>query len=566
MNKRIVSYSLSLVLVVSLVFGLASWFNAQRDITAAKYATMARFATFASNQYEAGNVDQLDEAEAPFIFGIQIHNRQGKVLFESPQFKNIFGQVQVEFRELHEQKLTTSLGQKVYVYTRYSRDIPGYVSVFSRADQGLIESQALMYLIIALLLALMLAGLWSSWASAKLRSVADRFIAFFDSLKKGDHSKHLYVEDHQAVGEVAHAANSMRDHMEALIDRLHRQALENDAVFGSIATGVVAVSRDKRILRANAQAGTLLDFHPERVIDRNILEVIRNSQISDAIDELLAHPGRHPIIEAQFRSGYHDIRVLASPIQTEQAARGAVLIFEDVTEATKLEAMRRDFVSNVSHELKTPLTSIKGFTETMLEQDVGAETRYSFLSIINDEVDRLNDLVSDLFVLSEIEKTERSDANKAWFNPYATLEEIDDMLTTIAHNHVGIELIRDYAISDDQLYGNVSLFKQLVINLLENAVKYSRPEGGKVTISAGVKANAFVLAVEDEGIGISSMDAKRIFERFYRVDQSRSLDVPGTGLGLAIVKHIVISLRGQIDVESELGQGSCFRVTIPLGT
>lgn len=287
MNKRILLYSLTLVLAVALIFGLLGTINAKQDETAAKFATMARFATFVSNQYEAGQVDQLDEAEAPFIFGIQIHNRQGRPIYESPQFHNIFGHTEINFSQLNEAKVTSSTGQKIYVFTRYSRDIPGYVSIFSRADQGLIQSNWRQYLIGGLVLAMIAGGIWSLRASRTLRDLADRFITFFQALKEGDHTKHIYVADDEAVGEVAFAANSMVDHIEQLITRLNRQAIENEAVFGSIAIGVIAVDRQKLVLRANSQAGYLFEFDPEKVVDRNILEVIRNSRISDAIDKLL---------------------------------------------------------------------------------------------------------------------------------------------------------------------------------------------------------------------------------------------------------------------------------------
>lgn len=564
MNKRILLYSLTLVLAVALIFGLLGTINAKQDETAAKFATMARFATFVSNQYEAGQVDQLDEAEAPFIFGIQIHNRQGRPIYESPQFHNIFGHTEINFSQLNEAKVTSSTGQRIYVFTRYSRDIPGYVSIFSRADQGLIQSNWRQYLIGGLVLAMIAGGIWSLRASRTLRDLADRFITFFQALKEGDHTKHIYVADDEAVGEVAFAANSMVDHIEQLITQLNRQAIENEAVFGSIAIGVIAVDRQKLVLRANSQAGYLFEFDPEKVVDRNILEVIRNSRISDAIDKLLKSK-KNRIIEDQLRINYTDIRVLASPILDGENVIGVVLTFEDVTGQTKLQEMRRDFVSNVSHELKTPLTSIKGFTETMIEAEVDPKTRHHFLSIINQEVDRLNDLVTDLFVLSEIEKDERSNTNKEWFDPYETLDSIVDMLDSIAQAHERIEVVRHYSYGDAQVYGNVNLFKQLVINLFENGVKYSKPEGGRVTIRAQSQHDQFVLEVSDEGIGINKVDAQRIFERFYRVDKARSLDVPGTGLGLAIAKHIVISFRGTIDVKSVVGEGSTFIVKLPLG-
>ena len=566
MNKRILTYSLSLTVVISLLFGTLGTLNAQKDVEAAKFAIMARFATFVSNQYEAGNVDQLDEAEAPFIFGIQIHNRQGEAIYESPQYANLYGHTAVEFRQLNQTKLTSSTGQKLYVYTRYSRDIPGYVSIFSRADQGLIVSNWWKYFLSGTVLSFLVSGLWSLRVSQRSRQLADRFITFFQALKQGDHTKHIHVEATDEVGEVAYAANSMIDHVDQLIARMDRQAIENEAVFGSIAIGVMAVDRQKLILRANQQAGQLFEFDPGQVVDQHILGVIRHSRVSDAIDQLLRYPNKNQLIEDRVRINYNDIRLMASPITDGGDTIGVVLTFEDVTDQTKLEEMRRDFVSNVSHELKTPLTSIKGFTETMIDTEVDPKTRQYFLKIINQEVDRLNDLVTDLLVLSEIEKDERSNSNKEIFNPYETLHSLQDMLIATVQSHPAISFSSDYTNQEAEIYGNINLFKQLVLNLFENAVKYSKPEGGHVTISARKGDTSFILEVTDEGIGIGKIDAQRIFERFYRVDKARSLDVAGTGLGLAIAKHIVISFRGTIEVDSEVGLGSRFTVRLPLVT
>ena len=565
MNRKILIYSLSLVLAMVALFGLLGRMSANNDLSAAKFASMARFATFASNQFEAGNVDQLDEAEAPFIFGIQIHNRQGEVIYESPQFRNLFRSIPFDHHELNEQIVTTGTGQKVFIYTRYSGDIPGYVSIVSRADQGLVKSKWPQYLLIGALLSLGVMLLGSRIASQKVHTILERFQSLFQDIRSGNRSTHVVVQDDGDLGAVAHAANAMVEHVDQLIARMNRQAIENEAVFGSIAIGVMAVDRKKQILRANPQAGQIFSFDPETVVNKNLVEVVRNASMIDTVDQLLRQ-GKQRVMEDQQRIGYADIRVLASPIIDKSITQGVVLTFEDVTEQSKLQEMRRDFVANVSHELKTPLTSIKGFSETMMTQEVDPATRGRFLTIINHEVDRLNDLVSDLFVLSEIEKDERSNSNKELFRPQNTLESIREMVTAMANQHPGMDLLLDIEPSDSLLFGNASLFKQLVMNLVENAFKYTKPTGGKVTIMSSQVGDDFVIQVKDEGIGIHPVDAARIFERFYRVDKSRSLDVPGTGLGLAIVKHIVISFRGSIEVESQVGEGSTFIVRLPVAS
>ncbi|PLX33753.1 MAG: PAS domain-containing sensor histidine kinase, partial [Clostridiales bacterium] len=229
----------------------------------------------------------------------------------------------------------------------------------------------------------------------------------------------------------------------------------------------------------------------------------------------------------------------------------------------KLEKMRTDFVANVSHELKTPLTSISGFVETLKGGAVNDDkVRDRFLDIIEMESSRLSRLLDDLLVLSNIETSQIGMSRKSEIKVKKTVIEVFEMVEKAADGK-SIEL--ESEIPDDlpNLYGNGDWFKQMLLNLVDNAVKYT-PENGSVGVSAYRLDSDVFIKVKDNGMGISQEDVSRLFERFYRVDKARSRDIGGTGLGLAIVKHIVLAFGGDIKVRSDEGKGSEFIVRIPI--
>ena len=245
---------------------------------------------------------------------------------------------------------------------------------------------------------------------------------------------------------------------------------------------------------------------------------------------------------------------------SKNAIIGSIINIENITEIVKLENMRRDFVANVSHELKTPLTSINGFVETLIiNEDLEVDKRNRFLAIIQKESDRLKRLIEDILLLSSIENKNSLVSENVLL--YDVFKEVYEMINYIA-NSKNIDL--SYNFEDDKVcveaYGDY--IKQLLLNLIDNAIKYT-PEGGKVVVNQFTKNNEIVIEVIDNGVGIPKEDQSKIFQRFYRVDNARCRSVGGTGLGLAITKHIVNSLKGTISVESELGEGSKFIVKLP---
>ncbi|HZH60041.1 MAG TPA: ATP-binding protein, partial [Metabacillus sp.] len=247
-------------------------------------------------------------------------------------------------------------------------------------------------------------------------------------------------------------------------------------------------------------------------------------------------------------------------IGTNDEWKGIVLVFHDITELKKLEQMRKDFVANVSHELKTPITSIKGFSETLLDGALSdKQTAEYFLSIILKESDRLQTLIKDLLDLSKIEQQ----GFQLSIQPCDLREILDDISVILESKAKEKDIELTVTLPENLTYieGDIYRLKQIFINLINNALTYT-PQGGSVHVKVEKHDGYALVTVSDTGIGIKQEEIPRIFERFYRVDRARSRNSGGTGLGLAIVKHLVEAHKGQISVQSEVGKGTTFTVKL----
>ena len=241
---------------------------------------------------------------------------------------------------------------------------------------------------------------------------------------------------------------------------------------------------------------------------------------------------------------------------------GAVVVLHDVSRLERLETVRRDFVANASHELKTPITAIRGLVETLIDdKEIAPETQERFLTKIRDQSGRLSAIVTDLLTLSRLE----AESGDSRYTPLDLREPVlaSAQALTPAAEEKGIVLETQLPDVRVEVAGDNEALGQVVTNLLDNALKYT-PKGGKVWVRLTSQSGNAVLEVQDTGIGIEPRDRERIFERFYRVDKARSRELGGTGLGLSIVKHIVLAHNGKVSVDSTPGTGSTFRVSLPL--
>jgi two-component system phosphate regulon sensor histidine kinase PhoR len=380
---------------------------------------------------------------------------------------------------------------------------------------------------------------------------------------EGELSHRLPTPSTLELAALAQAMNQMAQELEQRMQAILRQRNESEAVLSSMVEGVVALDPDEHILHLNQAAARLLGTDEKQLQGRSIQEVVRNRELHDMIRTTLDQGVATQADVALYRLGEQILNARCNPLfDTDGRRMGALLVANDVTQLRRLETMRTDFAANVSHEIKTPLTAIQGFVETLAQGAVtDPDEARRFLGIIDKHVQRLTAIVDDLMQLARLEQGEETRQLR--------LEEtcVAKVLGTAAQlcrSQADAKAMRIDLQCDPTLSASLDaeLMEQAVVNLLDNAIKYS-PDKSRIAITAGVVAEEIRIAVADEGIGVPPAHLPRLFERFYRVDKSRSRRLGGTGLGLAIVKHIVQAHGGQVTVTSTQGKGSTFTIHLP---
>jgi two-component system phosphate regulon sensor histidine kinase PhoR len=389
----------------------------------------------------------------------------------------------------------------------------------------------------------------------EMRIAADRFA-------RGELGYKMLVPNSAEMADLAVTLNQMSEQLEERIRTIVRQRNEQEAVLASMEEGVLAVDPQQRVISLNKAAAELLESD-DAAIGRSLQEVIRNVDLRRFVGESLV--ANHPI-ESDIVLHGEPGRVLQAHGTSLRDATGrgigAVIVLNDITNFRRLENIRKDFVANVSHELKTPITSIKGFVETLLDGAISdPNDAERFLRIIAKQADRLHAIIEDLLNLSKIEQCE--DAGDIELQE-SSLHEVLEAAIYACQPQATDRNIDIRLMCDEHLTAliNAPLLDQAVVNLLDNAVKYSEP-GGHVDVSASAANGEVTISVIDTGCGIPADELPRIFERFYRVDKARSRKLGGTGLGLAIAKHIVNVHHGRVTVESTVGKGSAFSIKLP---
>ena len=390
----------------------------------------------------------------------------------------------------------------------------------------------------------------------QLDNAADRFA-------HGDFTHRIPASGSVELVRVAESMNRMAAQLDDRIRAIVDQRKEQDAVLASMTEGVLAVGRDERVITLNAAASRLLDIESGFAGGRSIYEVVRGTDVQRCMAQILHSAAP---VECDCSVNAPEIRNLqihGAPIVDADGERtGSVIVLNDVTRLRRLESMRRDFVANVSHELKTPITSIKGFLETLIEGKVeDPEDRERFLAIALRQADRLSSIIDDLLSLARIEQEEDQGGLPR------QAENIKEVLVgalEVCRMHMEAKSVEVRLECDPSLEAvvNAPLLEQALVNLIHNAVKYSVP-GSEVFVTAAQSGERLSIDVRDSGSGIEAHHLPRLFERFYRADKARSRQLGGTGLGLAIVKHIASAHGGTVTVRSTPGTGSVFTISIP---
>jgi len=410
---------------------------------------------------------------------------------------------------------------------------------------------AILGLLGALLLARRLAGPLAAMSSAAA------------AMAEGDLERRVEVTSGDEVGDLGRRFNEMAARLESEVRLIRRERQELRAILDSMVEGVLAIDADDRIALANDAAGRILTLDLDAAAARPFWEHVRIPAIADLVRET-TRSARHQtrVVRLVAERADRVVHVHASPLLGEAGeATGTVLVLDDATERERVEIVRRDFIANASHELKTPIASIRGLVETILSDEaMPTETRDGFLERVLRQISRLGDLVGEMLALSRLEARDARWTLHPVDLRDAVRETADD--ATLRATEAGVTLDVDLGDEPLRVTADPEALRRIAGNLLDNAIAYG-PRGTRVGVRLLRTEGEIHLEVRDEGPGIPSDKQDRIFERFYRVDEGRSREIGGTGLGLAIVKHLVQAQGGRIELESALGRGSLFRVAFP---
>ncbi len=413
-----------------------------------------------------------------------------------------------------------------------------------------------------LLIALFAAGV-SLFISKRISKPIEEIRKGAERFAHGDLNYRMPASDTEEMVGLAEAMNQMAIQLDDRIKTAIKQRNELEAVLSSMKEGVIAVDLDEKIISINQSAASMFKSRPSDLEQRSIQEVIRNPELQKIIKKAIS--------SGEYSEGdvvlYQDKEIIlkvqtTSLLDENEKFIGIIVVLNDVTQLRHLENMRKEFVSNVSHEIKTPLTAIKGFVETLSQgamENPGEAKR--FLNIIEKHVNRLVALIEDLMHLSVIEQKDKTKEIKLI---KGNIRSVIKTAIQVCQAKAESKKIKVNLICHEDISAKIDtqLLEQAAVNLLDNAIKYSE-EGGLVQIEVITTDTEVCISFKDYGIGIPKEHLPRLFERFYRIDKARSRKLGGTGLGLAIVKHIVQTHEGYVTVESEPGEGSNFVIHLP---
>ena len=409
----------------------------------------------------------------------------------------------------------------------------------------------------------LIATLLSLWLSRRISRPLEEMKRGAERFARGELDGRLPSYSGEEMGGLAEAMNQMAAQLDDRIRTVVRQRNEQEAVLSSMIEGVIAVDKEERILSINQTAAHLLDVDPADAVGRRIQEKIRKPELQKFISEALQSQSA---IEADLSLLIRGSKLFLQAhgtllLDSRGKDFGALVVLNDITRLQRLENIRRDFVANVSHELKTPITAIKGSVETLLGGAMEeTEDANRFLEIISRQAERLNAIIEDLLSLSRLERD--AEANEISCTNQALQPILESALQACsalaASKQVQVNL---FCSEELRAKVNAPLLEQAIINLLDNAIKYS-DNGEVVTVEGWQDREQVKIKVQDRGQGIAKEHLPRLFERFYRIDAARSRAVGGTGLGLAIVKHIIQAHDGEVTVHSTPGEGSVFTITL----
>ncbi len=577
MKPRIAIYTLVITLITCFTVGFAAsgmLRSSAVDSARAQLETQARtLATILSDGYTSDSnatMERLRDVASSEGIRIQLIQSDGTVVADT---RTLSGTITLDIADNPEIGEAFSVDSAyrlrregstdmMYVATAYSdtlvlRVVKSMSSVYKAVDSRI--RMLCMWLAISPVLALALIV----FMSRMLGNTAKQLHDGFKQLENGDFSARLTSQYSDPDGLIS-GFNEMADQIERKWKSVRRRNHAMNMVTNTMQNGILAVDSDLHIVLINPAAKQMLGIVGSAE-GMSISEASHDVRLNPVFTEAMAQEGvytRDVVARTAVGRARRPLRLYVTALRDDGNTVGALALVEDVTELKRLEQVRTDFAANVSHELKTPLTSIKGFVETLQAGAINKpEMAQKFLNIIMLEADRLTRLINDILSISKLESgNDKVEMQALQLNTMAS--EICDLLRMHAEQkHITVNCAENAP--QTLIWGNPDRVKQMLINLIDNAIKYTL-DGGSVTVAVYKDDTTAYFSCSDTGIGIAEENIPRLFERFYRVDKGRSRSMGGTGLGLAIVKHIVLSMNGHIEVHSKLGEGTEFLISIPL--
>jgi two-component system phosphate regulon sensor histidine kinase PhoR len=408
------------------------------------------------------------------------------------------------------------------------------------------------------------AAMLSLFISRRITRPIEQIKIWAESITRGEFHLRPQVAESEEIGALAESLNRMAVELREHIDTVMRQRNEIEAVLSSMVEGVIAVDMEERVISMNHAAAKMFGCDPAEVQGRSIQEVVRNTVLHQFVKNALSSQEaveKEIVLSSDGDRFLNGHGTLLRDAEGKQI--GALIVLNDVTRLLRLEKIRREFVANVSHEIKTPITAIKGFVENLRDGSVeNHEDAERFLEIISKHVDRLEAIIEDLLSLSRIEQ--EAERKEVVLDESRLKDVLETAIQVCEANAMAKKIEVELSCAEDIVAKfDPLLLEQAVVNLLDNAIKYSG-EGKTVWVEAVQAEKEIIVSVRDQGCGIEKNHLPRLFERFYRTDKARSRQLGGTGLGLAIVKHIAQAHGGHVAVESTPGKGSTFSIHLPL--
>ena len=419
-------------------------------------------------------------------------------------------------------------------------------------------------MIIAIIVSAVIAFLISYRYNRKVIQPIENITEFARSISKGNYGKSVYINSYDEVVRLSTALNKMSKSLRKSFDKISTKNAQLDAILQSLNQGILVCNVEGEVKYTNDTFQKIIKMDGE-LVNKNLYHNIFDENLYNILEEIKDNNEDKLISNTNVQFSDDTYRNYSGCFIRDKKGvkKGILLVVEDVTNIKKLERMRSVFVSNVTHELKTPITCISGYTQTLLNGAISdKENAYKFLNIINDEAERLNLLIDDILTLSGLESQ-----NKPVFEDRVNLIQIAGEVIELIKQKYPEKQYIEFKIEYDEkteykMLGDRHKLKQILINLVDNSAKHT--EEGHIIINFQKEPEKLTMSVCDTGIGIDKKHHDRLFERFYRVDKHRSRDTGGTGLGLSIVKHLALLHDGKISIKSELGKGTCISIKFPL--